>query len=722
MGLLSLGTPLEWSDVKPYANHVRTHGITQFLNIWNRVKSRRKDHLLWGDEIEYVVVELNPKDRTARLALDAATLLDTLTDMENATIDSGAIPDSSWKPEYGRYMLEGTPGIPYGSTVDDLLTVEDNMRKRRALGNSLLKSNQSLFTFTVFPRLGAVGEFLEPSYDPTPGSGPSRSLFIPNNAITQHARFPTLTANIRSRRGSKVAINLPIFKDVNTPSPFREPIPPALADLLINQNQPIPASLPDYTPDALEDHIYMDCMCFGMGCSCLQVTFQACSVEEARRLYDQLAVLSPIMLALTAAAPIFRGMLADVDCRWDVIAGSVDDRTPEERGKKPLNTSRFNIKKSRYDSISRYLSAGPNYSGGCCTHHDPNSLDMSAPSAGSEFYKDEYNDLDVAMDNDIYTRLVEEGVDDLLAKHYAHLFVRDPLVLFREMLDQDDLASSDHFENIQSTNWQTMRFKPPPPSAPSMGWRVEFRSMEIQLTDRENAVFAIFVVLLTRTILAYNLNFYIPLSKVDENMRAAQKRDAVLSETFWFRNDIAVDPNSSYKPNRTFSSFPSNTSLSNNGHPADYSNGDVGGSYMSLDGRNGNGNDSPGGAVPSVGRGSSSTSTPPVAPVPASEHERMTIHQIMNGHKNFPGLLSLVSSYLDSEKEMSDVTRLKLKRYLSVISQKASGERMTAAAWMREFVTSHAEYKHDSVVSEAITHDMCVAVKDLFADDLVRRG
>ncbi|KAH6575011.1 hypothetical protein BASA62_002181 [Batrachochytrium salamandrivorans] len=674
MGLLSLGTPLEC----PVAR-ITCYG---------------------GDEIEYVVVELNPKDRTARLALDAATLLDTLTDMENATIDSGAIPDSSWKPEYGRYMLEGTPGIPYGSTVDDLLTVEDNMRKRRALGNSLLKSNQSLFTFTVFPRLGAVGEFLEPSYDPTPGSGPSRSLFIPNNAITQHARFPTLTANIRSRRGSKVAINLPIFKD----------------------NQPIPASLPDYTPDALEDHIYMDCMCFGMGCSCLQVTFQACSVEEARRLYDQLAVLSPIMLALTAAAPIFRGMLADVDCRWDVIAGSVDDRTPEERGKKPLNTSRFNIKKSRYDSISRYLSAGPNYSGGCCTHHDPNSLDMSAPSAGSEFYKDEYNDLDVAMDNDIYTRLVEEGVDDLLAKHYAHLFVRDPLVLFREMLDQDDLASSDHFENIQSTNWQTMRFKPPPPSAPSMGWRVEFRSMEIQLTDRENAVFAIFVVLLTRTILAYNLNFYIPLSKVDENMRAAQKRDAVLSETFWFRNDIAVDPNSSYKPNRTFSSFPSNTSLSNNGHPADYSNGDVGGSYMSLDGRNGNGNDSPGGAVPSVGRGSSSTSTPPVAPVPASEHERMTIHQIMNGHKNFPGLLSLVSSYLDSEKEMSDVTRLKLKRYLSVISQKASGERMTAAAWMREFVTSHAEYKHDSVVSEAITHDMCVAVKDLFADDLVRRG
>jgi len=37
-------------------------------------------------------------------------------------------------------------------------------------------------------------------------------------------------------------------------------------------------------------------------------------------------------LALTAAAPIYRGYLSDVDCRWNVIAGSVDDRSKEERG------------------------------------------------------------------------------------------------------------------------------------------------------------------------------------------------------------------------------------------------------------------------------------------------------------------------------------------------------------------------------------------------------
>jgi hypothetical protein len=33
-------------------------------------------------------------------------------------------------PEYGRYMLESTPGAPYTGCVRDLLLVESNMRLR----------------------------------------------------------------------------------------------------------------------------------------------------------------------------------------------------------------------------------------------------------------------------------------------------------------------------------------------------------------------------------------------------------------------------------------------------------------------------------------------------------------------------------------------------------------------------------------------------------------
>jgi glutamate--cysteine ligase catalytic subunit len=184
---------------------------------------------------------------------------------------------------------------------------------------------------TNFPRLGSPHCFT-PDYPATPNSGSSRSLFIPHEAITKHARFPTLTSNIRERRGEKVAINLPIFKDTHTPSPFREPLPESVVKMLQSEGKNIPADLPSYEPAALQDHVYMDAMCFGMGCSCLQVTIQACSIEQGRRLYDHLTVMTPIMLAISAASPIYRGYLTDVDARWKVIAGSVDDRTRQERG------------------------------------------------------------------------------------------------------------------------------------------------------------------------------------------------------------------------------------------------------------------------------------------------------------------------------------------------------------------------------------------------------
>ena len=50
--------------------------------------------------------------------------------------------------------------------------------------------------------------------------------------------------------------------------------------------------------------------------------------------------------------------------------------------------------------------------------------------------------------------------------------------------------------------------------------------MEMQLTDFENAAFTAFIALLTRVILALDLNLYIPLSRVDANMQRAHSRNA----------------------------------------------------------------------------------------------------------------------------------------------------------------------------------------------------
>lgn len=40
----------------------------------------------------------------------------------------------------------------------------------------------------------------------------------------------------------------------------------------------------------------------------------------------------------------------------------------------------------------------------------------------------------------------ETGIDEQLARHYAHLFIRDPLTLFHEHVDEDDEQFTDHFE------------------------------------------------------------------------------------------------------------------------------------------------------------------------------------------------------------------------------------------------------------------------------------
>lgn len=597
MGLLSEGSPLSWEETKALAQHVREHGIEQFINLYARLRDRQGDVLKWGDEVEYIIVRFDDERKAAQVSLKAREMLAVLNEKEAA--DPQGVK-SLWRPEYGAYMIEGTPGKPYGGLLAHFNVVEANMRYRRLEVAEMLSPGEHVMSITNFPRLGCP-DFTFPTAKPTPEDETcaARSLYFPDDAIYPgHPRFKTLTRNIRQRRGEKVSINLPIFKDKNTVIP-------------------VEGSLPDKP-----DYVHMDAMGFGMGCCCLQLTFQACNITEARTLYDQLTPMCPIMLALTAASPAYRGYLTDVDCRWNVISASVDCRTREERGEIPLKNDRFRINKSRYDSIDSYLSP-----------------------AG-----DKYNDVPLVMDEALYKRLLEGGIDHLLAQHIAHLFIRDSVSLFSEKVHQNDKEDTDHFENIQSTNWQTMRFKPPPPNSP-IGWRVEFRPCEAQLTDFENAAIVCFVVLLTRVILSYQLDFLIPISKVDENMQTSQKRGAVLTEKFWFKKNIngAKDQ-------------PNNHNEQSNG----------------LD----------------------------------SEYELMTIDQIINGKGCFPGLVPLINSYLGSMDVDAD-THCTIQQYLKLIQKRASGELLTTASWIRKEITEHEEYKHDSVVSERICYDLLKKAKDI---------
>ncbi|KAF9888156.1 hypothetical protein FE257_009293 [Aspergillus nanangensis] len=653
MGLLALGTALDWPEAKKCADQVRKWGIEQLLANWRRARGKERDALLWGDEVEYLVVAVDEETKKARLSLAQADILKSLA-RDEALWKSGNSPPPQNKdhegeepptfhPEFGRFMLEATPGEPWGIDFKDLLKVESNMKWRREIAKAHMAPNEYPITLTTFPRLGTKDDYIQPYYPP---SGPAlRSQFVPDEIANPHIRFPTLAANIRTRRGRKVELNVPVFKDINTADPFKDPT--------------VDYDLHHWPEDddvrngaAKDDHVYMDAMAFGMGSCCLQITFQAKNMTEGRKLYDQLSPLGPILLALTAATPIYKGFLVDTDVRWNQIGNAVDDRTRGELGEAPLQNDRWRIPKSRYASNSTYISQDPRL-------------------------RKEYLDPDLIVDEDIKKRLMEGGMDDLLATHFAHLFIRDPLVIFSEDLEELDLSKADHFENLQSTNWQHMRFKPPPPEKSDIGWRVEFRSMEIQTTDFENAAFCIFIVLVTRAILSFDLNFYIPIQRTTENMETAHARNAVLDQKFYFRKNPFSPRSRRHHPqpaqSASNSQVSSATSSAYNTPPP----------------------------------------SPPLGPV-ESEYDLMTISDIINGSASgsFPGLIPLVESYLNS-LNVDVETRCSLASYLDLIRKRANGTLWTGARWIREFVASHPGYKHDSVVSEEICYDLVKAVDEM---------
>lgn len=60
-------------------------------------------------------------------------------------------------------------------------------------------------------------------------------------------------------------------------------------------------------------------------------------------------------------------------------------------------------------------------------------------------------------------------------------------------------------------------------------------------------------------------------------------------------------------------------------------------------------------------------------------------------------------------RSRASTTLREVRRYLDFIVARAAGELMTPAAWMRSFIRSHADYKHDSLVSPRIATDLMVA-------------
>ena len=119
-----------------------------------------------------------------------------------------------------------------------------------------------------------------------------------------------------------------------------------------------------------------------------------------------------------------------------MISQSVDDRTDRERGVGQSTVAQEGdggaegfqpelvaggvkrLSKSRYSSVSCFI----------------------GKAEGEEELKnlEALNDMDPNMDAEAFDMLLKGGLDRSLAAHIAHLFVRDPLVIFDDAVVLDD--------------------------------------------------------------------------------------------------------------------------------------------------------------------------------------------------------------------------------------------------------------------------------------------
>ncbi|CDR95476.1 glutamate-cysteine ligase catalytic subunit, putative [Babesia bigemina] len=683
MGYLTVGAPLSHEETAKLANRIRLLGTLEVLRCYLN-NHDRKDATRWfGHECEYMLIHLDPAARSARLVPCAPLLLEKIpVPLEH---DAGQF---IFMPEFGAFMVEGTPGTPWILDKDNTTEVFEwfsGARRHIRLGLERLGiTDVHPFTLTSFPLLGTPDSVFEHPMIKPPQQPVMLSEFCGDVLVNPHPRFVTLARNIRLRRGKKVHIKSPPFVQnaciippgasarvapatgapptkapaadphsplapravegtaaatdeklvlgsrtgVNLSFDFRKEAEAALSSAFLDpanhigdadlrrEIDSVIASSDVRNQDKIpvvaaanHDPIYMDAMAFGMGMCCLQETFSCIDELEARYLYDQLAVLSPLFLALTAATAVFKGTMSSHTTRWRVLSQSVDDRRDDELERVPF---------SRFSTASLFVSL------------DPYLL---------AHYK-RLNDVLVPSRPDVYDACVSAGMDRVIARHFSAILSRDPLVAFEQDLDAVDIHSTDeHFESFQSTNWNTVRLKPPPlkGSGYPIPWRVEFRCCEAQLRDKESAGLACAIALLVRVMLKERWNLYMPMSLVHENMEASDSQDAITNHKFHFVTDLS--------------------------------------------------------------RGS-------------GEVGRYTLREIFFDEDKL-GLFARCATHLAHELSSGALSQQSYDLqidYLNVLKHRAYGASATNSQEIRDYVLGHHEYRGDGVVTPHVVHDMLDAI------------
>jgi glutamate--cysteine ligase catalytic subunit len=221
-----------------------------------------------------------------------------------------------------------------------------------------------------------------------------------------------------------------------------------------------------------------------------------------------------------------------------------------------------------------------------------------------------------------------------------------------------------------------MRFKPPPSKDSKIGWRVEFRTMDIQLTDFENAALIVLLGMIVNIINNFDVDFVMPISKIDENIARAHKVDGLLKEKFWFKTNIVPSEGSYRKADLKENDYLRSHNLSSD---------------------------------------TESSSSHDSAEIQQSDsfHE-LYVHEILTGKPEigFKGIYPLIEEFMADKGYKKDEV-CQVRTYMQFLLERATGEVKTGARYIRDFVFNHPEYKQDSVVGNKIAYDLMSSIVNM---------
>ncbi len=615
MGFLKIfGIVLKYDESKKYFKIIRDNFVKYVI------RELKKRYIckqpLFGFEFELHKIHLDKENKKISLDLSA----------QNDVIDSNKehnFEQFHLSHEYGGWMYEVVPDNPFD--MKDLDLVENSVENLYKYLNDKYGNNKVL-SLGSYPLLGVGNYYINEENnieeeenseeeedektkkakiefrEDIENNNLSQSSYLNDKIINRHPRFGNLTRNIRMRRGEKVDIKIPIYKDKNTN--LNE----------ITEDEPYPG------------YINMDAMGFGMGCCSLQVTIGCDSLDDSLKIYDQLIPLAPLFLILSSSTPIHKGKLSEYDNRWLIISKSVDDRTEEERN--PL--SEKYIYKSRYSPVYSYIGNVNKY----------------------------FNDYPKFPINEkYYKQFTNAGISENLATHFCNLLVRDPLVIFDKKINITDKNDMTHFENINSSNWNSLRFKLPRPADHDFSYKIEIRTCDLQITPFENTSIIHLIINLYNIIVKNKCNFIIPITKVDENYENGYHMDAINSKKFWWR----------------VNSFDSSSIDNINNDSFNYV--EDGEKNIKL----------------------------------------LSINEIFNGAKeyNYPGILTVIKEDILNDNNMDMNKKEELLKFVEFLEKRAKGELWTDAKYIRNFVDNHPKYNKDSIISEEINFDLISHLLDI---------